>query len=136
MSENPTTNGHDALEEKLGRLVRKPGVKASMVLDRASGAILKTSGQVDALQTAKARNASTAASFSNDAPAAEEGQSQGIEEFAEMVWNFVNSSGQLVQDVDEEDELKLLRLRTKRQEIVIVPDQKYLLIVIHDTQPA
>lgn len=73
-----------------------------MVLDRASGAILKTSGQVDALQTAKARNASTAASFSNDAPAAEEGQSQGIEEFAEMVWNFVNSSGQLVQDVDEE----------------------------------
>ncbi|EHK44384.1 hypothetical protein ACHAPE_002670 [Trichoderma viride] len=136
MSENPTTNGHDALEEKLGRLVRKPGVKASMVLDRASGAILKTSGQVDALQTAKARNASTAASFSNDAPAAEEGESQGIEEFAEMIWNFVNSSGQLVQDVDEEDELKLLRLRTKRQEIVIVPDQKYLLIVIHDTQPA
>ncbi|UKZ67766.1 uncharacterized protein TrAtP1_008924 [Trichoderma atroviride] len=136
MSENPTTNGHDALEEKLGRLVRKPGVKASMVLDRASGAILKTSGQVDALQTAKARNASTAASFSNDAPAAEEGESQAIEEFAEMIWNFVNSSGQLVQDVDEEDELKLLRLRTKRQEIVIVPDQKYLLIVIHDTQPA
>ncbi|PNP42186.1 hypothetical protein TGAM01_v202413 [Trichoderma gamsii] len=136
MSENPTTNGHDALEEKLGRLVRKPGVKASMVLDRASGAILKTSGQVDALQTAKARNASTAASFSNDAPAAEEGESQGIEEFAEMIWNFVNSSGQLVQDVDEEDELKLLRLRTKRQEIVIVPDLKYLLIVIHDTQPA
>lgn len=73
-----------------------------MVLDRASGAILKTSGQVDALQTAKARNASTAASFSNDAPAAEEGESQGIEEFAEMIWNFVNSSGQLVQDVDEE----------------------------------
>lgn len=136
MSENITTNGHDALEEKLGRLVRKPGVKASMVLDRASGAILKTSGQVDALQTAKARNASTAASFSNDAPAAEEGESQGIEEFAEMIWNFVNGSGQLVQDVDEEDELKLLRLRTKRQEIVIVPDQKYLLIVIHDTQPA
>lgn len=73
-----------------------------MVLDRASGAILKTSGQIDALQTAKARNASTAASFSNDAPAAEEGESQGIEEFAEMIWNFVNSSGQLVQDVDGE----------------------------------
>jgi hypothetical protein len=73
-----------------------------MVLDRASGAILKTSGQIDALQTAKSRNASTAASFSNDAPAAEEGETQGIEEFAEMIWNFVNSSGQLVQDVDEE----------------------------------
>ncbi|KAL6874900.1 hypothetical protein J3F83DRAFT_729071 [Trichoderma novae-zelandiae] len=136
MSENPTTNGHDALEEKLGRLARKPGVKASIVLDRASGAILKTSGQLDALQTAKSRNASTAASFSNDAPAAEEGEAHGVEEFAQMIWNFVNSSGQLVQDLDSEDELKLLRLRTKKQEIVIVPDQKYLLTVIHDTPPA
>lgn len=72
------------------------------MLDRASGAILKTSGQLDALRTAKSRNASAAASFSNDAPAAEEGEAQGIEEFAEMIWNFVNSSGQLVQDVDTE----------------------------------
>ena len=71
-------------------------------MDRATGAILKTSGQIDALQTAKSRNASTAASFSNDAPAAEEGEAQGVEEFAEMIWNFVNSSGQLVQDVDAE----------------------------------
>lgn len=73
-------------------------------MDRATGAILKTSGQIDALQTAKSRNASTAASFSNDAPAAEEGEAQGVEEFAEMIWNFVNSSGQLVGDIDTEVE--------------------------------
>lgn len=36
----------------------------------------------------------------------------------------------------EQDELKLLRLRTKKQELVIVPDPKYLLIVVHDTPPA
>ena len=35
-----------------------------------------------------------------------------------------------------QDELKLLRLRTKKQEIVIVPDPKYLLTVVHDTPPA
>lgn len=35
-----------------------------------------------------------------------------------------------------QDELRLLRLRTKKQEIVVVPDPKYLLIVIHDTPPA
>ena len=34
------------------------------------------------------------------------------------------------------DELKLLRLRSKRQELVIVPDTKYLLVVVHDTPPA
>jgi hypothetical protein len=34
---------------------------------------------------------------------------------------------------DEEDEVKLLRLRTRKHEIVIVPDRKYLLCVVHDT---
>lgn len=32
-----------------------------------------------------------------------------------------------------QDELRLLRLRTKKHEIVIVLDPKYLLTVIHDT---
>ncbi|XP_044721631.1 roadblock/LC7 domain-containing protein [Hirsutella rhossiliensis] len=130
------TNGHDALEEKLGRLLKKPGVKASIVLDRASGAILKTSGDVSALRTAKSRDAATAASFSNEVPAAEESESKGMEDFAAMVWNFVATSDQLVQEVDKEDELRLLRMRTKKQEIVIVPDTKYLLTVIHDTPSA
>ena len=35
-----------------------------------------------------------------------------------------------------QDELKLLRLRTKKQEFVIVPEHKYLMVVIHDTPPA
>lgn len=32
----------------------------------------------------------------------------------------------------EDDEVKLLRLRTRKHEIVVVPDRKYLLCVIHD----
>lgn len=96
------TNGQEALEEKLGRLSRKPGVKASIVLDRATGSILKTSGEISALQNSKSRSESAAASFSNEAPAAEESESKGVEEFASMIWNYVNSSGQLVQDLDTE----------------------------------
>ncbi|EEU46825.1 hypothetical protein NCS52_00367900 [Fusarium sp. LHS14.1] len=136
MTDSALGNGPDALEEKLGRLSKKPGVKASIVLDRATGAILKTSGQVDALQTSKTRTTSTATAFSNDAPALEESETQGVEQFAAVVWNYVNSSGSLVQELDGEDEVKLLRLRTKKQELVIVPDPKYLLIVVHDTPPA
>ncbi|RSL47948.1 hypothetical protein CEP53_009733 [Fusarium sp. AF-6] len=136
MTDSSLGNGPDALEEKLGRLSKKPGVKASIVLDRATGAILKTSGQVDALQTSKTRTTSTATSFSNDAPALEESETQGVEQFAAVVWNYVNSSGSLVQELDGEDEVKLLRLRTRKQELVIVPDAKYLLIVVHDTPPA
>ncbi|KAK2598926.1 hypothetical protein QQS21_005604 [Conoideocrella luteorostrata] len=130
------SNSQEALDEKLGRLSRKPGVRATIVLDRTSGAILKTSGEISALRTARSRDAATAASFSNEAPVAEASESQGVEDFAMMIWNYVNVSGQLVEEVDKEDELRLLRLRTKNQEIVIVPDVKYVLTVIHDTPSA
>ncbi|KAE8349385.1 hypothetical protein BDV28DRAFT_160534 [Aspergillus coremiiformis] len=33
---------------------------------------------------------------------------------------------------EDDDEVKLLRLRTKKHEIVVVPDKKYLLCVVHD----
>ncbi|KAJ5825204.1 hypothetical protein N7474_002342 [Penicillium riverlandense] len=43
-------------------------------------------------------------------------------------------------DVDtvdaEEDEIKLLRMRTRKHEIVVVPDKKYLLCVVHDAAHA
>lgn len=38
-------------------------------------------------------------------------------------------------DWDEDAEVKLLRMRTKKHEIVVVPDRKYLLCVVHDASP-
>ncbi|KAI1917512.1 hypothetical protein LOZ65_005052 [Ophidiomyces ophidiicola] len=35
-------------------------------------------------------------------------------------------------DCDEDDEVKLLRLRTKSHEIIIYPDRSFLLCVVHD----
>ncbi|KAJ0123360.1 hypothetical protein J7T55_011825 [Diaporthe amygdali] len=150
-----TSNGADALEETLSRLSKKPGVKATIALDRASGAILKTAGQISSLRTSKSQqqqqdSQSTAAAASSlsastsDVPASSgsavaagtSSETQGAEELASMVWAFVNSAGGLVHGLDTEDELKLLRVRTKKQELVIVPDAKYLLIVIHETPAA
>ena len=37
---------------------------------------------------------------------------------------------------EDESEVKLLRLRTKRHEIVVVPDRKFLLCVVHDIAAA
>lgn len=37
---------------------------------------------------------------------------------------------------DEEGEVKLLRMRTRKHEIVVVPDRKYLLCVVHDAAHA
>lgn len=40
------------LDESLGRLAKKAGVKATIVLDRATGAILKMDGQISSIRTA------------------------------------------------------------------------------------
>lgn len=149
--------GSDALDETLGRLSKKAGVRATLVLDRVSGAVLKTNGQIDSIRKTKLPGASLSAAgpFSNEGDSnSSSNQNQGAEELAAMVWNFVRTAGSLVQELDTEvvcscwmvtptspadlvqDEMKLLRLRTKKQEFVIVPDAKYLLIVVHDTSSA
>ena len=52
---------------------------------------------------------------------------KSAEEMARMVWAFVAAAGGLVVGLDPEDEMKLLRLRTKKQEFVIVPGERRLL---------
>lgn len=64
---------------------------------------------------------------------------------------FVEAAAEMVDKLDGDDELRLLRLRTRKNELVIVPskelegrqiprtgsdkslDAKFLLVVIHDT---
>ncbi|KAI6406274.1 hypothetical protein MCOR23_002273 [Pyricularia oryzae] len=129
----------DALEETLGRLSKKAGVKATIVLDRSTGAILKISGDFTQIRPSKAAGENAGTSQTDSFPkevtsaTANSEASDGAEQLAAMVWAFIGAAGTLVEDLDTEDELRLLRLRTKKQELVIVPDPKYLLIVIHET---
>lgn len=78
-------------------------MKAALALDRASGAILKTSGQISAIQTSKTSAATLpsqpAGSFSNEANAQPD-ENQGAEELARLVWRFVTTAGNLVQELD------------------------------------
>jgi dynein light chain roadblock-type len=46
------------------------------------------------------------------------------EDVASMVWSFIKAAGSLVEGLDKEDEVKLLRLRTKKNELVIVPGKE------------
>ena len=89
----------DTLDESLDRISKKAGVKAALVVDRATGSLLKTSGQVSALRPAKSSQSPTAATF----PAEQgEGEAKGVEEYARLVWGWVNASGELVSDLDTE----------------------------------
>lgn len=95
-------------------------MKATIALDRSSGAILKTAGQISLVHTAKSQqqaaqqedtpqpfadgNAAVAAGAATGAGAAGAvgGESQGAEELAGMVWGFVNAAGGLVEGLDDE----------------------------------
>ncbi|KAI0894387.1 hypothetical protein F4806DRAFT_121063 [Annulohypoxylon nitens] len=141
----------ESIEESLHRLSKKPGVKAWLMIDRTNGAVLKTNGQISAIRPARSSTTSEnnntnnraslqlpnppSGSFSTDVNANTNNETQAAQELASMVWTFLSTAGSLVDEIDSEDELKLLRLRTKKQELVIVPEQKYLLVVVHDTPP-
>jgi len=46
---------------------------------------------------------------------------QSAEDVARLVFSFVESAGTLVNGLDNEEEVRLLRVRTKKNELVIVP---------------
>lgn len=74
-------------------------MKAALVLDRATGFPLKTSGQVSALRPAKTAQSPSTASFPAEQ---DEGDGKRVEEYAGLVWGWVNASGGLVEDLDAE----------------------------------
>ncbi|PBP28267.1 hypothetical protein BUE80_DR000806 [Diplocarpon rosae] len=135
-----------SVAETLARLSTKSGVIATLAMDGKTATVLQSMGTV---ATMFASNAAPSHAFSATVPtpvhpSRELGGSapaipsplspedQAFETFAKMVWNYVNATGQLVHDMDSEDEVKLLRLRTRKHELVIVPDSKYIFVVVHD----
>ncbi|KAH9884854.1 hypothetical protein F4778DRAFT_761963 [Xylariomycetidae sp. FL2044] len=143
MSERPLASANpDTVEEALHRLSKKPGVKAWLMLDRFNGALLKTNGQIASVRPPRSSNSHTSlptptgGSFSTDVNDDTNNETQAAQELASMIWSFLSSAVSLTGEMDSDDEVKLLRLRTKKHEIVIVPEVKYLLVVVHDTPAA
>ncbi|KAI9817574.1 MAG: hypothetical protein M1827_001186 [Pycnora praestabilis] len=136
----PMVDDTDAL---LSRLSQKPGVQSTLILSRATGSIVRTSGLISSsaspnpdstLPTSPSMNAMNHESSADSTNGVQEpregdrevgsaGGSRSAEEVAKMVWNFIGAAGGLVEGLDAEDEVKLLRLRTRKNELVIVPGE-------------
>ena len=105
------------------RLSQKPGVQSTLLLSRQNGAILNTTGLI-----AKAGNIS---SSMDDTEGYNNGSSdtgmQSAEDVARLVYKFVEAAGVFVDGLDKEDEVRLLRVRTKKNELVIVPSRSLCL---------
>lgn len=99
-------------------------MQSTLILSRETGAIVRTSGLISNSSSANP-NSTLPASVDNAPDNYTNGRKEsGIhsaEDVASMVWSFLGSAGKLVDGLDKEDEVKLLRLRTKKNELVIVP---------------
>lgn len=114
----------------LTRLSQKPGVQSTLVLARDTGAIVHTSGFTSSNASTNPNSAlpappdNAAAGAAAAAVPLTNGKESGMrsaEDVARMVHGFIDAAGELVKNLEEEDEVKLLRLRTKKNELVIVP---------------
>ncbi|KAF1966279.1 hypothetical protein BU23DRAFT_560434 [Bimuria novae-zelandiae CBS 107.79] len=129
-------------EETLAHLVRlsqKPGVQSTLILSRDNGAIVRTTGLISNSSSANpnstlpASNETAPDSYTNGK---KDTGMNSAEDVASKVWAFLTAAGNLVEGLYEEDEVKLLRLRTKKNELVIIPDCKFIHVLVHDTPPA
>ena len=125
----------------LARLSQRPGVQSTLILSRQDGAIVQSSGLVTEEDEQQEGVTSAAnGTYANGTDGEVQKKNKGTrkaEDVARLVWNFVKSAGEMVQELNgDNDEAKLVRLRTKKNELLIVPEGKYLLVVIHDTPPA
>ncbi len=80
--------------------------------------MISNSPSVDPASTLAAPSESAPENYANGR---KESGIHSAEDIASMVWSFLAAAGNLVNELDKEDEVKLLRLRTKKNELVIVP---------------
>ena len=94
------------------------------MLSRDTGAIVRTSGLIS-----KSSNPNPNSTLPASTDDALDGYTNGTrpsglksaEDVARLVLKFVEAASSMVDSLDSEDELRLLRLRTKKNELVIVP---------------
>ncbi|KAG9613455.1 hypothetical protein KCU86_g15727, partial [Aureobasidium melanogenum] len=138
----------------LSRLSQKAGVQATLILSRETGAIVRSSGLVSRDESSNSESTLPASNGLTDDRT--DGAMPSAEHAAEVVWKFAKAAGDMLQELSTlpDDDVKLLRLRSKNKEYVIfpgtyiiphsccqlhtdnVPDAKFIAVAIHSTAPA
>jgi hypothetical protein len=100
-------------------------VQGTLILARETGAIVRSSGLATdadekAVQDEEAARPSTAEGPDGNPKKG----TRKAEEVARLVYRFVQSAGEMAEGLNGEgDEAKLLRIRTRKNEVVVVPGE-------------
>ncbi|GAA5967655.1 hypothetical protein JCM11641_005724 [Rhodosporidiobolus odoratus] len=131
------------VEATLSRLSSHKHVQGVLILSRPAGLILRSAGTLFALPP------SAAVTRDNDdvreeGKSEDEGKVDGEKEVvrnSEMARRYAKAAVRIVESVGgevdglegkETDDLRFLRIRTKKHELMITPDEQYILIVVQD----
>jgi dynein light chain roadblock-type len=118
----------------LARLSQRPDVQSTLILARDTGAIVRSSGLITADEagddaTTGAPTNGTYASGTGDE--AKKLGTRKAEEVAQLVYTFVKSAGSMIEELNGgSDEAKLLRIRTKKNELVVVPGEFIMVVML------
>lgn len=107
----------------LARLSQRPGVQSTLILSRDTGAIVRSSGLITPEEIREDGTAPTSSTYMNGTEGeAKKKGTRNAEDVARLVYSFVKSAGSMIEELNgENDEAKLLRIRTKKNELVVVP---------------
>ncbi|KAI7824024.1 hypothetical protein BX661DRAFT_186140 [Kickxella alabastrina] len=97
-------HSHIDLDETINRLSSKKGVESVTILTKEGGIIRTTA-------------------------TAEQGELH-----SKLLSKLARDAGDIVEQLDGQDELSFVRIRTKRHEVMVALDQDYLLVVIQTPQ--
>ena len=107
----------------LSRLSQRADVQSTLILSRETGAIVRSTGLITPEDLAEDGTAPTNGTYENgpEGDTKKKG-TRNREEVAQLVYSFVKSTGEMIEELNgETDEAKLLRIRTKKNELVVVP---------------
>ncbi|KAM0791565.1 hypothetical protein ACM66B_006011 [Microbotryomycetes sp. NB124-2] len=146
MSASTADLGPVQVDATLQRLLRNPNVKGVLILSRQRGIIIKSAGALFSQPTSASSNEGpiTAASQPNGSTTSEpddQGSGADVKAVANPIAvKYAATAARLVETVhdevnaldDVEDALRFLRIRTRHHELIITPDENYILTVVQE----
>ena len=127
--------------ENLSRLASKPGVQSTLILSKSDGSIIRSTGLLAATSSSTSQDLAVGNGTSRNGSAEpvdpmrsgteypdnteDDRKGNSAEDIARMAFIFAAEAKAFTEGIDGSDEVKLLRLRTRKNEIVIVPGMSF-----------
>ncbi|WVQ63790.1 uncharacterized protein L199_001944 [Kwoniella botswanensis] len=115
------------IESTLSRLSAYRNVRGVMILSRSSSASIQPDGSSSENGGGALAGVGGIIQTTGNVFEGESGK-----KYAKAVEEIVLRVGKALNDCEQGDELKFMRIRTKKHELIITPDEKYLLVVLQD----